>query len=92
MPEHNFSTGYAAVTDYNMQRLQRRQFSNGEKVVATIMALPSDLKAGRLLTLLESSNQAVESSSSKKAKKRSGYDIGSLVHAEITILDLLSCG
>lgn len=84
LPEHNFSTGYAAVTDYNMQRLQRKQFSNGEKVVATIMALPSDLTAGRLLLLLESSNQAVETSSSKKAKKRSGYDIGSLVHAEIT--------
>lgn len=84
LPEHNFSIGYAAVADYNMQKLHRKQFSTGETVVATIMALPSDSTAGRLLLLLESCNQAVETSSSKKAKKRSGYDIGSLVHAEIT--------
>ncbi|XP_021753643.1 rRNA biogenesis protein RRP5-like isoform X2 [Chenopodium quinoa] len=84
LPEHNYSVGYAAVTDYNMQRLRRKQFSTGETVVATIMALPSDLTAGRLLLLLESCNGSLETSISKKAKKRSGYDIGSLVHAEIT--------
>lgn len=84
LPEHNFTIGYAAATDYNLQRLQRKQFSSGQRVVATIMALPSDSTAGRLLLLLESSNQVVETSSSKKAKKKSEYDIGSQVHAEIT--------
>ncbi|KAL2897412.1 rRNA biogenesis protein RRP5 [Bienertia sinuspersici] len=84
LPEHNFSVGYAAVTDYNMQKLRQKQFSYGETVVATIMGLPSVSTAGRLLLLAQSSNQAVETSSSKRAKKKSGYDIGSLIHAEIT--------
>ncbi|KAL2923175.1 rRNA biogenesis protein RRP5 [Bienertia sinuspersici] len=84
LPEHNFSVGYAAVTDYNLQKLRLKQFSYGETVVATVMGLPSDSTAGRLLLLAESSNQAVETSSSKRAKKKSGYDIGSLIHAEIT--------
>ncbi|CAO2824133.1 unnamed protein product [Amaranthus hypochondriacus] len=84
LPERDYAIGYAAITDYNMQRLQRKQFSIGQTILATIVALPNDSTSGRLLLLLDSFNQAPGTSSSKKAKKRSGYDIGSLVHAEIT--------
>ncbi|KAF8403960.1 hypothetical protein HHK36_012067 [Tetracentron sinense] len=52
-------------------------------VVATIEALPSALTAGRLLLLLKSS-EVVETSSSKRARKKSSYNVGSLVEAEIT--------
>jgi len=84
LPECGYAIGYVAVTDYNTQRLHKKQFSHGETVTATIMALPSDETTGRLLLLLESSSQKAENSSSKKAKKRSGYDVGTLVQAELT--------
>ncbi|KAJ8448110.1 hypothetical protein Cgig2_031834 [Carnegiea gigantea] len=68
--------GYAAVADYNTQRLHKKQFSHVETVIATILALPSDETAGQLLLLLESCRQKAETSSSKKVEKRSGYDVG----------------
>ncbi|KAF2307726.1 hypothetical protein GH714_031243 [Hevea brasiliensis] len=53
-------------------------------VIATVMALPSPSTAGRLLLLLKSISDPTETSSSKKAKKKSCYNVGSLVQAEIT--------
>ncbi|KAM7524627.1 hypothetical protein LguiA_014529 [Lonicera macranthoides] len=53
-------------------------------VVATIMALPSPSTGGRLLLLLKSVSELIETSSSKRAKKKSSYNVGSLVQAEIT--------
>lgn len=48
------------------------------------MALPSPSIAGRLLLLLKSSAVS-ETSSSKRAKRKSTYSIGSLVQAEVSV-------
>ncbi|CAL5362822.1 unnamed protein product [Camellia sinensis] len=58
-------------------------------VIATIMALPSPATAGRLLLLLKSVSEVTETSSSKRAKKKSGYDVGAVVQAEITEIKTL---
>lgn len=84
IPEYNFAIGYASLNDYNTQKLPPRQYANGQSMTATIMALPSPTTAGRLLLLLKSLSEATETSSSKRAKKKSGYDIGALVQAEVT--------
>lgn len=49
-------------------------------VVATVMALPSPETSGRLLLLL---NEVNGTSSSKRTKKKSSYQVGSLVEAEV---------
>ncbi|CAL5321864.1 unnamed protein product [Camellia sinensis] len=51
-------------------------------VIATIMALPSPATTGRLLLVLKSVSEVTETSSSKRAKKKSGYDVGAVVQAE----------
>ncbi|XP_072077832.1 rRNA biogenesis protein RRP5 isoform X2 [Arachis hypogaea] len=81
IPENNYIIGYASISDYNTQRFPQKKFLNGQSVVATVMAFPSPETSGRLLLLL---NDANETSSSKRAKKRSIYNVGSLVEAEIT--------
>ncbi|MED6145261.1 hypothetical protein PIB30_023503 [Stylosanthes scabra] len=81
IPENNYIIGYASISDYNTQRFPRKKFLNGQSVVATVMAFPSPETSGRLLLLL---NDANETSSSKRAKKKSTYNVGSLVEAEIT--------
>lgn len=47
------------------------------------MALPSPATTGRLLLLLKSISEVTETSSAKRAKKKSGYDVGALVQAEV---------
>ncbi|XP_050226780.1 rRNA biogenesis protein RRP5 [Mercurialis annua] len=84
IPDHNYTIGYASVSDYNTQKLPQKQFLNGQSVAATVMALPGSSTAGRLLLLLKSISEITETSSSKKAKKKSSYNVGSLVQAEIT--------
>ncbi|KDP21906.1 hypothetical protein JCGZ_03044 [Jatropha curcas] len=84
IPEHNYAIGYASVLDYNTQKLLPKQYLNGQSVIATVMALPNPSTSGRLLLLLKSISEITETSSSKKAKKKSSYDVGSLVQAEIT--------
>lgn len=54
-------------------------------VAATVAALPSPSTSGRLLLLLKSISEDMDSSSSKRAKKNSGHSIGSLVEAEVGI-------
>ncbi|KAH9602114.1 hypothetical protein KSS87_015915 [Heliosperma pusillum] len=81
LPEYDFAIGYIAVADYNTQKIQRKRVTGGETIVANIMELPSESTGNRLLLLLESSSF---SSNAKKAKKKGGCDIGSLVEAEIT--------
>ncbi|KAI9122039.1 hypothetical protein K1719_006728 [Acacia pycnantha] len=80
IPEHNYAIGYASISDYNTQKFPRKQFLNGESVIATVMDLPSLETSGRLLLLL---NEVNEAPSSKRTKK-SSYKVGSLVQAEIT--------
>ncbi|CAL5439115.1 unnamed protein product [Camellia sinensis] len=83
IPQYNFAVGYASLTDYSTQKFPPRQYVNGQRVViATIMALPSPATAGRLLLLLKSISEVTETSSSKRAKKKSGYDVGAVVQAE----------
>ncbi|TKY53223.1 RRP5-like protein [Spatholobus suberectus] len=81
IPENDYTIGYASVSDYNTQRFPRKQYLNGQSVVATVMALPSPETSGRLLLLL---NEVNETSSSKRTKKKSSYNVGTLVDAEIT--------
>ncbi|KAL5080671.1 hypothetical protein RYX36_009092 [Vicia faba] len=61
-------------------RFPRKQYLNGQSVVASVMALPSLETSGRLLLHL---NEVNRTSSSKRTKK-SSYKVGSLVEAEIT--------
>ncbi|KAG5252940.1 protein RRP [Salix suchowensis] len=84
IPEHNYAIGYASVTDYNTQKISQKQFQIGQSVSATVMALPIPSTAGRLLLLLKSISEVTETSSSKKAKRKSSYNVGSLIQAEIT--------
>jgi rRNA biogenesis protein RRP5 len=53
------------------------------------MALPSPSTSGRLFLLLNSMSEATDTSSSKRAKKKSSYKVGSLVQAEVDSLDTL---
>ncbi|KAH6781199.1 RIBOSOMAL RNA PROCESSING 5 [Perilla frutescens var. hirtella] len=84
LPAYNFTLGFASLTDYNTQKLPPKQFTHGQSVSATIMALPGPETGGRLLLLLKSLSDGMETSSSKRAKKKFSYDVGSLVQAEIT--------
>ncbi|KAG2317978.1 hypothetical protein Bca4012_069048 [Brassica carinata] len=82
IPEHNYTIGYAAVSDYNTQKLPVKQFSTGQSVVASVEAL-NTVTSGRLLLLLDSGSGNSETSS-KRAKKKSNCEVGSVVQAEIT--------
>ncbi|XP_004303371.1 PREDICTED: protein RRP5 homolog [Fragaria vesca subsp. vesca] len=84
IPKYNYVVGYASVSDYNTQKFPQKQFLNGQSVSATVMALPSPTTAGRLLLLVNSLSESADSSSSKRAKKKSSYKVGSVVQAEIT--------
>ncbi|OMO51868.1 hypothetical protein CCACVL1_29542 [Corchorus capsularis] len=84
IPEHNHSIGYASIADYNTQKFPQKHFVNGQRVIATVMALPSHATSGRLLLLLNSISEVTDTSSSKRAKKKSSYNVGSLVSAEVT--------
>ncbi|CAH8356759.1 unnamed protein product [Eruca vesicaria subsp. sativa] len=83
IPEHNYTIGYAAISDYNTQKLPMKQFSTGQSVVASVEALQNPLTSGRLLLLLDSVSGNSETSS-KRAKKKSNCEVGSVVQAEIT--------
>ncbi|KAL6534583.1 hypothetical protein OROGR_013258 [Orobanche gracilis] len=83
LPSYNSTIGYASLSDYNTQKLPSKQFTHGQSVFAAVMALPAPATGGRLILLLKSLYDGVETSSSKRAKKRSSYDVGSLVQAEI---------
>ncbi|XP_010489787.1 PREDICTED: rRNA biogenesis protein RRP5-like [Camelina sativa] len=84
IPEHDYTIGYASVSDYNTQKLPVKQFSTGQSVVASVEAVQNPLSSGRLLLLLDSVSGTSETSRSKKAKKKSSCEVGSVVHAEIT--------
>ncbi|CAH2053972.1 unnamed protein product [Thlaspi arvense] len=84
IPEHGYTIGYASVSDYNTQKLPVKQFSTGQSVVASVEALQNPLTSGRLLLLLDSVSGISETSRSKRAKKKSSCEVGSVVHAEIT--------
>ncbi|CAN1306960.1 rRNA biogenesis protein RRP5 [Linum perenne] len=84
LPEYNYAVGYASLSDYNSQRLPHKQILNGQSITASIVSLPSPSTTGRLLLVFNSTSQVTETSSSKKAKKKSSYCVGSLVEAEVT--------
>ncbi|CAJ1967373.1 unnamed protein product [Sphenostylis stenocarpa] len=83
IPENDYTIGYASVSDYNTQRFPRKQYQNGQSVIATVMDLPSPETSGRLLLLLD------EVSVTAKRSKKSSYKVGTLVEAEITDIKML---
>ncbi|KAL8246480.1 hypothetical protein R6Q59_007696 [Mikania micrantha] len=83
IPDAKYALGYASLYDYNTQAFQPKQFVYGQRVIASIMALP-DSSTDRLLLLLKSNSEAMETSSAKRAKKKSSYNVGSSVQAEVT--------
>ncbi|PHU22743.1 hypothetical protein BC332_07850 [Capsicum chinense] len=68
LPSYNYTLGYASRADYNTQNLPPKSFTNGESVIATVMALPSPSTSGRLLLQLKSISEAIETSNSKRLK------------------------
>ncbi|KAL4578244.1 hypothetical protein LXL04_014364 [Taraxacum kok-saghyz] len=84
IPDAKFAVGYASLNDYNTQGFQPKQFVSGQRVVASVMALPDSSTSERLLLLLKSNSEVMETSSSKRAKKKSSYVVGSTVQAEVT--------
>ncbi|XP_072958510.1 rRNA biogenesis protein RRP5 isoform X2 [Typha angustifolia] len=82
VPEYNYAIGYASLTDYNIQKLPHKHFTNGQSVTVTVGELSSAHFSGRLLLLLKTFSD-VSGSSFKKSRKKSGYRVGSLVEAEI---------
>ncbi|KAK9086007.1 hypothetical protein Sjap_026418 [Stephania japonica] len=84
VPEFNHVIGYASKVDYNTQKLPHKNFLDGQSVFATVVALPSPSTSGRLLLLLKSLSEDINTSSSKRAKRKSSYEVGSLVDGEIT--------
>lgn len=83
LPEHDYAVGYASIIDYNTEKLPHKHFVYGQRVSATVEALPTTDSGGRLLLLLKSLSEVSDSSHSKRAKRLSIYTIGSLVEAEI---------
>lgn len=84
IPDAKYALGYASLSDYNTQAFHPKQFVNGQRVIASVMALPDSSTAERLLLLLKSNSEVMETSSAKRAKKKSSYDVGSVVQAEVT--------
>ncbi|KAG6645619.1 hypothetical protein CIPAW_08G134600 [Carya illinoinensis] len=83
VPECDHAVGYASLSDYNSQKFPQKQFLNGQSVIATVIARPSPSTFGRLLLFLNKMSQASEASSSKRARKKSSFKVGSLGHAEV---------
>ncbi|KAK8960422.1 hypothetical protein KSP40_PGU014000 [Platanthera guangdongensis] len=83
LPEHDYAVGYASIIDYNTEKLPHKHFLYGQRVSATVEALPTSDSGGRLLLLLQSLSEVSDSSHSKRAKKLSNYTVGSLVEAEV---------
>ncbi|KAE8649759.1 rRNA biogenesis protein RRP5 [Cucumis sativus] len=83
LPEFGHAIGYASTYDYNTQRLHQKHFTVGQSVVATVVALPCPSTFGRLLLLLKSISEAIVTPGSKRSRKNSSCEVGSLVHAEI---------
>ncbi|XP_022966127.1 rRNA biogenesis protein RRP5 [Cucurbita maxima] len=84
LPECGYTIGYASTYDYNTQRLPQKQFAIGQRVAASVVALPCPSTFGRLLLLLKSISEPIVTPGSKRSKKNTSCEVGSLVHAEIT--------
>ncbi|CAL5321310.1 unnamed protein product [Camellia sinensis] len=80
---------YMGRDSRNSEEILKQSPLDSFGVIATIMALPSPATTGRLLLLLKSVSEVTETSSSKRAKKKSGYDVGAVVQAEITEIKIL---
>ncbi|URE17983.1 Suppressor of forked protein (Suf) [Musa troglodytarum] len=80
VPEYKNAIGYASTTDYNIQKLPRKHFVNGQSVIATLGEISS---SGRLLFILNSLTDGLETPNSTRAQRKSTYTVGSLVEAEV---------
>uniref|UniRef100_A0A0E0AH21 S1 motif domain-containing protein n=1 Tax=Oryza glumipatula TaxID=40148 RepID=A0A0E0AH21_9ORYZ len=83
IPEYNYAIGFAPLMDYNSQLLPCRNYENGQRITVVVGSMPSSGPTGRLLLLPKASGKNSSVSSSKRAKKKSDFKVGSLVEAEI---------
>ncbi|KAM3406782.1 hypothetical protein ACQJBY_000696 [Aegilops geniculata] len=83
VPEYNHAIGFAPLMDYNSQLLPQHHYDNGQCITVVVGSIPSSDPSGRLILLPKGSAQDSNISSSKRAKKKSDYKVGSLVEAEI---------
>ncbi|ONM52181.1 Ribosomal protein S1-like1 [Zea mays] len=83
IPEYNYAIGFSPLMDYNSQLLPHHHYDNGQRITVVVGNIPSSDSSGRLILLPKASAQYSSLSDSKRAKKKSGYKIGSLVEAEI---------
>uniref|UniRef100_A0A0E0FR29 Protein RRP5 homolog n=1 Tax=Oryza nivara TaxID=4536 RepID=A0A0E0FR29_ORYNI len=83
IPEYNYAIGFAPLMDYNSQLLPCCYYENGQRITVVVGSMPSSGPTGRLLLLPKASGKNSSVSSSKRAKKKSDFKVGSLVEAEI---------
>nr|BAC79783.2 putative pre-rRNA processing protein RRP5 [Oryza sativa Japonica Group]BAD31015.1 putative pre-rRNA processing protein RRP5 [Oryza sativa Japonica Group] len=83
IPEYNYAIGFAPLMDYNSQLLPCCNYENGQRITVVVGSMPSSGPTGRLLLLPKASGKNSSVSSSKRAKKKSDFKVGSLVEAEI---------
>ncbi|EMS48920.1 rRNA biogenesis protein rrp5 [Triticum urartu] len=83
VPEYNHAIGFAPLMDYNSQLLPQHHYDNGQCINVVVGSIPSSDPSGRLILLPKGSAHDSNISSSKRAKKKSDYKVGSLVEAEI---------
>ncbi|XP_078436680.1 RIBOSOMAL RNA PROCESSING 5 [Wolffia australiana] len=88
LPECEHAIGFASVIDYNTQKVHHSGFVHGQRIQASVAALPCPSTLGRLLLLLEPTDDIIEAPC-KKGKKESMYSAGSLVDAEIAEIKAL---
>ncbi|KAF0907052.1 hypothetical protein E2562_014658 [Oryza meyeriana var. granulata] len=83
IPEYNYAIGFAPLMDYNSQLLPCHNYENGQRITVVVGSMPSSDPTGRLILLPKASGQNSGVGSSKRAKKKSSFKVGSLVEAEI---------
>eukprot|EP01018_Ginkgo_biloba_P021204 Gb_10495 [translate_table: standard] len=89
LPEHGNAIAFASTHDYNMRMDSHKHYTTGQKVSATVEALPSAVTIGRLLLLLSYCSDTRAVSDSKQIEENSDYEVGTFVKAEIFAINPL---
>ncbi|XP_015695265.2 rRNA biogenesis protein RRP5 [Oryza brachyantha] len=83
IPEYNYAIGFAPLMDYNSQLLPCHNYENGQRITVVVGSMASSNPTGRLILLSKASGHNSGVRSSKRAKNKSDFKVGSLVEAEI---------
>ncbi|KAG8100363.1 hypothetical protein GUJ93_ZPchr0013g36472 [Zizania palustris] len=83
VPEYNYAIGFAPLMDYNSQLLPCHNYENGQSITVVVGSMPSCDPSGRLILLPKASGKNSGVCSSKRAKKKSDFKVGSLIEAEV---------